>query len=211
MPGQLYEGTVGVSTPVSVADWLAAYETSMLPVNGYVEIWSSINAGYGASTLLGTYAYVSGTVKIDRANINRRTATDITLLNDPDNDPSDLLLPVAGGNTGQFAPYGNEMKIFKGTKVAGVWTFSAEGVFLIEEVDVVNDANGLVFQGTMNDRMEWLSRLSFAFAWSEIGTVDNITDLIDQIIGNAAMGWWGISAPFPIGGITTGYPACGPS
>ena len=44
--------------------------------------------------------------------------------------------------------------------------FAACGVFLIEEVDVTNDANGLVFKGTLNDRMEWLSRQSFSYPWS---------------------------------------------
>jgi hypothetical protein len=208
VPGQLYEGTLGVPTSVTVANWLAAYETSHLPVLGYVEIWSSLNlGGFMAQTLLGTYKYVSGTVKVDRSNILRRTITDLTLLNDPDNDPSDLLLPVAGGNTGQLSPYGNEVHIFKGTMVSGVATYVPVGVFLIEEVDIINDSNGLVFKGVMNDRMEWLSRLSYSYAWSGGGDgITTVPNLIDQIIANAVTPAWGVFSPFPYAGITTGYP-----
>lgn len=334
MAGQLYGSTIGVPTPVSVGEWLTSYEDPILQVVGYVEIWSSINAGYGAQTLLGTFSYVSGTVKIDRSNIIRRTATDIVLLNDAVNDPGNDLLPIAGTDDGWFSPYGNEMWIFKGAIVGGAppsWAGSAfpdvpititaggndvfyldspslelgeiafvvapgtyttadefgdalnaatysnlgsspipfsafatfstsffvgecawntdgpaandanigdsgygagpitswmndgssfninleggangvaayaqEGVFLIEEVDIINDDTGLTFKGTMNDRMEWLSRLSYNYAWSIDPTVTpTINDAIDYIIGNAANGWWGIFSPFPLGIWTT--------
>lgn len=326
MAGQLYNSDID---DLPLADWLAAYQQDVLPVSGYVEIWSSINSGYAASELLGTYRYVSGQVKIDRANIMRRTVTDLTLLNDPDNDPSNLLLPVAGTDGGQFSPYGNEVKIFKGiigendgleaeipsgdvavtlplTIVEGVndqfvytstintggapdiftmtpgtcvtmadvvgqidnamdsssvtfdtyadafdagggfigmqvpingagyngdtitegnggaaaFGFTADpdtfaggtddssptayaqlGVFLIQEVDIVNDENGLVFKGTMNDRMAWLQRLAFTYAWSggDDGFSD-VTNLIGQIIQNAVTPVWGAFAPFPVGG-----------
>src|ERR1039458_6517316 len=112
MAGQLYGSTIGVPTPVTIANWLAEYTQPILPVLGYVEIWTSINGGYAASTKLGTFPYVSGTVKVDRSNIIRRTATDIVLLADAAGD----LLPIAGTANGWFSPYGNEMKIIKGDR-----------------------------------------------------------------------------------------------
>jgi len=201
MAGQLYGSTIGVPTPISIADWLAAYTVPILRPLGYVEIWTSINAGYTSQTLLGTFKYVSGTVKIDRSNIIRRTATDIVILNDLANDPGGDLLPIAGTNDGWFSPYGNEMRIFKGTYVSGVATYAQLGVFLIDEVDINRDSNGMIFKGTMSDRMEWLSRLSFNYPWSGggPGDVETITDAIYEIIARASSYAGYFSIPFPVG------------
>ncbi len=319
MAGQLY-GTDIDGT--SITDWLAAYTVPLLRPSGYVEIWTSINDGYEDQTLLGTFKYVSGTVKIDRSNIIRRTATDIVILNDIDNDPGNNLLPIAGTDDGWFSPYGNEMRIYKGfyatagtsalvnapsavsypvTIVTGVndqfvytstvntggvpdtfaipagtyltdgdlqvailnaidgslvyfYTYTGGvgdslaggisissligsayngdaitegngaaalmgfsslpaiyaggtdasggyaqlGVFLIDEVDINRDSNGMIFSGTMSDRMEWLSRLSFQYAWSDGLVTENITEGIFEIILNAATSWTYPSAPFPV-------------
>ena len=325
MAGQLYGTDID---GVAIADWLAAYTVPILNPVGYVEIWTSINAGYTSQTLLGTFSYVSGTVKIDRSNIIRRTATDITILNDAANDPGSDLLPIAGTDDGWFSPYGNEMRIFKGTSflaggaraswlgthapavpititsgvndafqvtgalVTDVFTiapgtyttanafkdalnaaigttsgypfsiyafftfgftsacewvvngstengtvianhvgtpitawindgsstdftlaggadgtptiaYAQLGVFLIDEVDINRDSSGMVFKGTMSDRMEWLSRLSFAFAFTGgLGAGEDVTGAIVEIITNAGSSWGYLTAPFPgIGGL----------
>jgi hypothetical protein len=324
MAGQLYGTDID---GVSIADWLAAYTVPILNPIGYVEIWTSINAGYTSQTLLGTFSYVSGTVKIDRSNIIRRTATDIVILNDLDNDPGGNLLPIAGTDDGWFSPYGNEMRIYKGTNVptsgtAASWlgsgppavpftvvtggsdngvfivpdlrpdyvftvapgtyttiadlmtalnaaignitgnpfsdygvftygftsgcewntpgvegnqfiedtssnsgiiqawigegllgpysftltggtdsvvaTYAQLGVFLIDEVDINRDANGMIFSGTMSDRMEWLSRLSFQQAFTGgIVPGETVTDAIVEIITNAGTSWGYTMEPFP--------------
>ena len=114
--GQLYPLPYGAMSPA----WLPTYEATVLQVVGYAEIWSPLdpNGLIPQTLLLGGILYVSGSVTIDRNNIIRRTATNITLLL----DGAGLLLPIAGTTDGYYSPEGNELRLYKGCVEPGTGT-----------------------------------------------------------------------------------------
>ena len=157
--------------------WLPAYEANVLQVAGYAEIWSPLDPSGATSQtlLLGDILYVAGSVTIDRNNVVRRTATNVTLLL----DNAGLLLPVANTTSGYYSPYGNELRLFKGCIEPGPTTEYAElGHFLIQEVDVMNDGNGVTLVGTINDYGEWFSRRKYSHPFSTNGT---------EVVGNVIL------------------------
>jgi hypothetical protein len=107
--GQMY-GSVS-------SDWLTAYEQTVIQVSGYAEIWSGMSPNpegdFDNTLLLGDILVTAGTVTIDRSNVIRRTATNITLLPDAAGD----LMPYAVSDffgEGYYEPYGRELKLFQG-------------------------------------------------------------------------------------------------
>lgn len=114
--GQLYQWSSS-----ALSTWLTAYEASILLTYTYAEIWSgmspySADFGNAQSKLMGPIPVVSGTVKVDRSNVIRRTATNVTMMP----DAAGQLLPVANSSAGVFAPYGHELRLFKGYRIPGV-------------------------------------------------------------------------------------------
>jgi hypothetical protein len=104
-------------TNLMSANWLPTYEQGVLPVVGYAEIWTALDPfGLVAQTLLlGNIQYVGGSVTIDRNNVIRRTAVNVTLLI----DAAGHLLPTANTTSGYLSPYGNELRLFKGCVTTG--------------------------------------------------------------------------------------------
>ena len=147
-------------TNLMSAYWLPAYQKTVLRVNAYAEIWSGFSPHANTPTkLLGPIQVVGGSVTIDRNSSVRRTASNVTLLL----DSAGLLLPIAGGTTGLFAPWGAELRLYKGClNTAGVYEYAKLGVFLIGDVDVHESNGAVTLVGTMNDRSEWLAKVGFS-------------------------------------------------
>jgi len=178
--GQLYGAAID---GVSIANWLLAYEQTVLKEDCYAEIWSGMSpdssGAFNNVLLVGGLKVTGGTVTIDRNNAIRRSATNVTLLP----DAGGVLLPVVGGG-GDYAPFGQEMRIFKGYNDGTGSHYAKLGTFLISDVDVVNDATGVTLVGTMYDRGEWVARRGFV-APLQVGYVDGdmTTYTTDQVIG----------------------------
>jgi hypothetical protein len=183
MPGQLYPLPYGAFSPA----YLPAYQAPVIMPKAYAEIWSGINPANleDENTLLyGPLQVTAGAVTIDRSNVIRRTATNVTMLP----DVGGYLLPIAGeaatDDTGLFSPEGHELRLYKGILEDESYTEYAKlGVFFISEVDVVNDSNGVTLVGTLKDRGQWLSRNTFSVPYvtngtSEVGQV--ILDILLQ-------------------------------
>ena len=173
-----------------------------IEIGAYAEIWSSLNGG-ASSLIAGNLPVVGGTVTIDRSNAFRRSASNVTLL-----DPTGSLVPTVGGG-GAFKPFGYEMRLYKGIKVGGAWSYAQLGVFLIGEVDVKNDSSGLQLIGTLRDRGEWISRMSFAAPWfiDQISHAPISADAaILSYLQGALYGVFGsVSVPFPYSFLTSTY------
>ena len=112
MAGQLYPLPYGAFS----SDYLTAYEAVVIEPVTYAEIWSGVTSAFPADNvlLLGNIEVTQGSVTIDRSNVIRRTASNVTMLLDAAGE----LLPIAGDaatdSTGLFSPEGHELKLFKG-------------------------------------------------------------------------------------------------
>ena len=181
MAGQLYPLPYGSFS----ADYLPAYEASVIQPLVYAEIWSGIAAGNPATDnvlLLGPIEVTAGSVTIDRSNVIRRTASNVTMLLDAAGE----LLPIAGvaatDSTGLFSPEGHELRLYKGIADASGDEYAALGVFLIEEVDVVNDTTGVTLVGTLKDRGQWVSRNLFTQPYATDGTTEVGAAILNLIL-----------------------------
>ena len=178
--GQLYQTTIDGA---SIATWNTDIAALVLQTYCYCEIWSGINyvAPSMGSLVIGSLEVIAGTVTIDRSNQIRRTASNVTMLKDTAN----VLMPIANGASGDYSPYGHELKIFKGFRTAGGGNLVAQlGSYLIEEVDVKEDASGVTLVGTLKDRSEWIARRKFYRPYTSTATTADvqIENLLTEIL-----------------------------
>lgn len=194
--GQMY-------LPMSDA-WIPALGSTVLQVECYAEIWSGIPeaASPGENTLLlGDIEVVDGAVTIDRNNVIRRSATNVTLLPDAAGELLPIVNSIPTSSSSLYAPYGAELRIYKGIVEAdGGTEYAMLGIFMIEGVQVERGPKGITLVGTLKDRGQWLARHTFAapFATDGTSTVDvAITDLLLAALGDTFF-------PFPVNLSSTG-------
>ncbi len=120
-----------------------------------------------------------GSVTLDSTAENLRTCSFSCL------DPGGILTPVWETSSGQLNPVGVEVKIFAGYLVDGTATLYPQGVFRLQEVDVVSsvDAPGPVLNVTGTDRSLRISENLFGNAYAIangtlVGTA--IQDILSQ-------------------------------
>lgn len=314
--------------------WADAINSTVMKSDCYAEIWSGlqpIDGAFANTLLLGGIRVVAGSVTVDRNSSVRRAATNVTLLPDPAGKLLSVVNALPTDDTGLFAPFGAEMRIYKGYKLPGTtpanltsafsptpagfaiiaagvndtfdftdpgggtpevftiapgtyysWAaiataiedatgsvsgepfstycnvttnsitftftlvtggsagngvtitdgattalpvmglyspstfmggadtgnlYASLGVFMIEEVDVINDANGLVFNGTLKDRMQWLSRRTLTAPYSSganipaLGTVNLLVELACAPVPGVLP----IGVPFPQGYVNSEF------
>ena len=112
--------------------WQDAIGSTVLETSTYAEIWSGMQLGvdgFNNQLLIGGLKVTGGSVTIDRANSIRRSASNVTMLPDPAGE----LLPIVNlqptSDTGLFAPYGAEMRLFKGIIAPGTTPASLSSLF----------------------------------------------------------------------------------
>jgi hypothetical protein len=183
--GQLYD----TSLPLDPADWLNSYDTSVLVEGSYCEIWSGMSpdssGDFNNELILGNIPLIGGTITVDRNNTIRRTATNLVI--SPDFNPTLIIDAVGATNqTTGYGPYGQELRIYKGfnagTAADPDWQYAALGIFFIEEVDYTIDDTGTTMNGTLKDRMQWLSRRAFTIPFGIVGGTYTPQDAIGLIL-----------------------------
>lgn len=183
--GQFYDGTLP-------SGWASAYAVESLVEGCYAELWSGMSPDHTGAfnnvLLQGPIKVVSGSITIDRNNAIRRRATNVTL------DPSvnaTFMIPAANNALAAFsayAPYGNELRLFKGALVAGTMTYIPLGIFEISGVKVTNNKTGVTMNGTLQDRSSWISRRKFTFPFQiAFGTLAEIAigEILIAAMGNS--------------------------
>lgn len=103
-------------------EWIPTLSQPLLQIGTYAEIWYGISnqdAEVANTLLQGPIPVVAGTVTIDRNNTIRRSASNVTLLPSAGGE----LLPIANQPADSafnlFAPYGAEMRLYKGVQESG--------------------------------------------------------------------------------------------
>ena len=161
-------------TNIMPSGWLTDYEAPVIEIVSYAEIWSGLAIPFVGIwptniLLLGSIAVVSGSVTIDRNSAIRRSCSNLTLV--LDSAAVGKLLPNVNSLPGPgeyFTPVaGLEIRLYKGLKGVGE---AILGVFLIEQVVVTDDGNGVTMVGTLKDRGQTMARQGFQAPYSTDGT-----------------------------------------
>jgi hypothetical protein len=128
------------------------------------------------NTLLATGKVISGQVLHDRNNSVRRSCQSVVMT------VADAggLVKALENNTLGAAPFGQEIRIFKGVTTSSGVIYAKLGVFLINDVIVDDAGKGVTITINGSDRGDWVSRRSFVTPFGIDGTLGLTAD---QAIG----------------------------
>lgn len=128
--------------------------------------------------LVDTLEITGGEVSVDGTAAIRRTCT--VTLTDPDGD----LTPDAA--TDLLAPYGNELKLYRGATISGTDDTVPLGVFGIETCNVTGTRGDLQITLTGMDRSRKVQRARWTSAYSVASGTDYATAIHDMLTSRAS-------------------------
>lgn len=128
---------------------------------------------YDNGVLAKTLDVLGGLVDVD-ANADRRRRCRVGLV-DPDGSltPADL--------SGLLAPNGNELRLYRGVRVAGVEHWCPQGVFGIMQTDTVDRGQGVMLEVQGQDRSRRVARARWDQAYAIAPGTDTATAIRDII------------------------------
>lgn len=167
--------------PYPVADpaaWARALRSSVVRATARAEVW-------GDNDLLGILRPTGGKVSVDATRATRRTCA-LTLADD-----TGTLTP--SGAEDLLAPYGNEVKLFRGVIYDdGTQQDVPLGVFVITDVEADDGTEGVQIQLTGSDRSLRISRNR----WTDPYVITSGTNLATGLVALLADRWADVTTSF---------------